>query len=455
MTMGSLFSGSGAFELAAILSGITPKFNSEVSPFPLRVTTKRFPEVKALGDVCKIDGSKVDPVDIISFGSPCQDLSIAGLRKGLEGERSGLFRQALRIVSEMRKATNNKYPRYLVWENVLGAFTSNDGSDFHAVLQEITNAANGKMKIPKAKWLGAGCVIGDKFSIAWRTFDSQYWGVPQRRKRIYLVADLNGTTAEDILFKSDGMPWKTPDNFRNTEIQENECKSILVENHPADSRVRMIEDGICQALTQRMGTGGGNVPLVLNPDLPTLPQTYSMKFSSLGSKVVRSYCYQTDVANTLMTDIPTPGGNNGGICVLEGNGSRPSHKGDGYKESDVMYTLNTVEVNAVAYKDYEYIVRRLTPVECARLQGMPDWWCDDLGTDNPTDEELDWWRDIFSNWSMINEGTGKPKTDEQLRKWLKDPYNDMEAYKMWGNGVTLPVAFHVLSSIKLVHDGKK
>ena len=137
LTLGSLFDGSGGFPLGGLLSGITPVWASEIEPFPIRVTTKRLPFMKHYGDVSKMDGADVEPVDIITFGSPCQDMSIAGRREGLDGSRSSLFYEAVRIVKEMRCATDGKYPRYIVWENVPGAFSSNKGADFQSVLEEI------------------------------------------------------------------------------------------------------------------------------------------------------------------------------------------------------------------------------------------------------------------------------------------------------------------------------
>lgn len=137
LTLGSLFDGSGGFPLGGVMAGIKPLWASEIEPFPIRVTTKRFPNMKHYGDVSAINGFSISPVDIITFGSPCQDLSIAGKREGIEGARSGLFYQAVRIIKEMREATNGKYPRYIVWENVPGAFSSNKGEDFGCVLDEI------------------------------------------------------------------------------------------------------------------------------------------------------------------------------------------------------------------------------------------------------------------------------------------------------------------------------
>ena len=206
LTLGSLFSGSGGFELGAVLSGITPIFNAEVEPFPIRVTTKRFPNMKHYGDVSKLNGAEVPPVDIITFGSPCQDMSVAGKRSGLGGTRSSLFYQAVRIVKEMRCKTNGKYPRFVVWENVPGAFSSNKGDDFKAVLEEICKVKDERISVPQSgKWTNAGEILGEEFSLAWRVLDAQYWGVPQRRKRIYLVADFAATSAGKILFESEGV----------------------------------------------------------------------------------------------------------------------------------------------------------------------------------------------------------------------------------------------------------
>ena len=191
LKLASLFDGSGGFPLAAKLEGISPIWSSEIEPFPIRVTTKRLPEVKHYGNVAEIDGSEVEPVDIITFGSPCQDMSVAGKRAGLKGSRSNLFYEAIRIIREMRIKTNGRYPRYIVWENVPGAFSSNRGEDFRCVLESICQIKDDWIAIPRSdKWNNAGNIMGDDYSVAWRVLDAQYWGVPQRRKRIFLVADL-------------------------------------------------------------------------------------------------------------------------------------------------------------------------------------------------------------------------------------------------------------------------
>lgn len=212
MKLGSLFDGSGTCPLAATLCGIEPVWASEIEPYPIRVTKKNFPQMLHLGDVTQIKGDEIEPVDIITFGSPCQDLSVAGKRAGIHGgERSSLFFEAIRIIKEMRKKTHGRYPTFAIWENVPGTFSSNRGRDFLAVLQAFTEVAGGcnvpepAVKRGKLQWGKDGCIMGDGFSLAWRMLDAQYWGVPQRRKRIYLVADFAGGRAGEILFEREGL----------------------------------------------------------------------------------------------------------------------------------------------------------------------------------------------------------------------------------------------------------
>jgi DNA (cytosine-5)-methyltransferase 1 len=209
MKLGSLFDGSGGFPLAGVLCGVEPVWASEIEPYPIKVTSARFPNMKHLGDVQKINGAEIEPVDIITFGSPCQDLSVAGARAGLHrGERSSLFFEAIRIIKEMREATNGKYPRFAIWENVPGAFSSNKGEDFRAVLQAFCGVCDETVSIPRpGKWLYAGAIVGDSYSVAWRTYDAQYWGVPQRRRRVYLIADFRGECAGEVLFKPESVLW--------------------------------------------------------------------------------------------------------------------------------------------------------------------------------------------------------------------------------------------------------
>ena len=205
MTLGSLFDGIGGWLLAARHAGVTPVWASEIEPFPCAVTARHFPEVKQLGDITQIDPDEIEPVDIVCAGSPCQDLSIAGKRKGLDGARSGLFHRAVDIVRAMRRATGGRHPRFFVWENVPGAFSSNKGVDFRAVLEEV-----GQAEIPmppNGRWANAGLAELPQCQIAWRILDAQYWGVPQRRRRIFLVADFaaHDRRAGEILFEREGV----------------------------------------------------------------------------------------------------------------------------------------------------------------------------------------------------------------------------------------------------------
>lgn len=214
MTLGSLFDGIGGFPLAAVHCGGVPVWASEIEPFPMRVTKLRFPDMIHVGDITKLDGAKLPPVDVICGGSPCQDLSVAGLRKGLAGERSGLFMDQVRIVKEMRAEDERRgvsddfiRPRYLVWENVPGAFSSANGEDFRSVIEEIVHIKDSTCHVPRpdtGRWESAGAaILGDQFSLAWRVLDAQYWGVAQRRRRIFLVADFGGLTAPKILFEQE------------------------------------------------------------------------------------------------------------------------------------------------------------------------------------------------------------------------------------------------------------
>ena len=528
LTLGSLFDGSGTFPMMGMLSGIVPKWSSEIEPFPIAVTTKRLPFVKHLGDINKINGAEIEPVDIITFGSPCTDLSVAGKRQGLNAERSGLFFQAVRIIKEMRCATNGRYPRFAVWENVAGAFSSNGGEDFRCVLEELCKIKDPDISVPKpAKWEKAGEIMGKNFSLAYRTVDAQYWGVPQRRMRIYLVADFNGECASKILFESESVSGYSAESFRTWQetarsfgdCSEETGSGLMFENHSQDTRYTGPFD-VAQTVSATYGTGGNNQPFVIEK----FQKVYGIcgkHSNSMLSDNPNSGFYEADTARTIDTGNQSPCKNQGGMVVIEGNGSRPSHHGDGYKESETMYTLNCTENHAVSYgigrpamnqgynarfsfqieeetsptlvasgaggiahpvyssskasfftaaekekantlvaSDYkdpplvndstpeiEYIVRRLTPQECALLQGMPTWWCDDLGTENPTDTQIDWWQNVFETYNNAIGKECKPKSRKQIEKWLKDPYSDSAAYKMWGNGMAACNAWFVLAGI--------
>ena len=648
LTLGSLFDGSGGFPLAGILAGITPVWASEIEPFAIRVTTRRLPQVRHYGDVSSVSGAELPPVDIITFGSPCQDMSIAGKRSGLDGSRSSLFYEAIRIVKEMRCATNGEKPRFIIWENVPGAFSSNKGADFKAVLQSVIGVAEPCAEVPapdQKGWPDADYYLGDRWSVAYRVLDAQGWGVPQRRKRIYLVADFAGQSAPKVLFESEGVSGYSAAGFRAwqraasgaeggagaagssgggivlndqggacmdvsedvtgtlraqehghppcvleaagfcTEHSANARSigyeeersptlragvvpaAIALENHPTDSRVKIVEDGMVQTLPARMGTGGGNVPLLMEAEEFKSPVTLKIrsgcegggkgaiwqkgKSATLGCNndqtlfvpEPKAYGICSKASHSMLSDNPYSGfyeaetsrtldGNGGNptcaqggvaICqpvaftqnqrnevrdlgektgalaaqpgakqqtyVLQGSmigrSDENGPQGNGVNE-DVSFTLDATDRHVVCapedgvyamttgsymqvekevsptlmardFKDptsiapvpqeVSYTVRRLTPTECARLQGFPDDWCHDLGTADPTDEEIAFWADVFETYRRLVTHAKKPKTEKQIRKWLADPYSDAAEYKLWGNGVALPCVYFVLSGI--------
>ena len=553
LTLGSLFDGSGGFPLGGLLCGITPVWASEIEPFPIRVTTKRLPFMKHYGDISQMDGGKIEPVDIITFGSPCTDMSIAGRRAGLDGKQSVLFFQAIRIIQEMRDATHGKYPRYIVWENVPGAFSSNHGEDFKAVLEAVIGIKEPGTQVPmpeKNLWPYADLYLGEQWSVAYRTLDAQHWGVPQRRRRIYLVADFAGWGAGQVLFESEGLSGYSAEGFRawqraardpaagsgaaglclndqggscmdvSSEVAatlraehhghppcvldaagfctEHSADSrgigfeperaptlragvvpaaIALESHPIDSRIKIADDGTVQTLTSRMGTGGMNVPLVMkirsgcegggkgpliqkdksatlgcNND-QTLFEPVAFGISSDQSKAMLSSnphagIYKARTSRTLDTGGGNPGCNQGGIAVVT-------------QEKSYAMTMNSyVQVEeekapALLSRDYKdptavnsgYTVRRLTPTECARLQGFPDWWCAGLETPEPTVDDIACWTEVWETHRRAVNPSVKPKTERQIAKWLKTPYSDAAEYKMWGNGVALPCVWFVLSGI--------
>ena len=269
MKLGSLFDGAGTCPLAAVMCGIEPVWASEIEAFPIAVTKSRFPNMKHLGDITKINGAEIEPVDVITFGSPCQNFSVAGNGKGLGGEQSVLFLEAIRVIKEMRESTNGVYPRIVLWENVPGAFSTNKGEDFRRVLEEFLSLTGEQRSVPRPekRWSKAGLIVGDNYSLAWRQLDSQYWGVAQRRKRVFLILDFGGRAAE-ILFKREGLqgdyPPFTGEGEASSSITGNSPSKYdcfhAVENHPNDSRVRIADDDLVQGLTSRMGTGGEHAP---------------------------------------------------------------------------------------------------------------------------------------------------------------------------------------------------
>lgn len=307
--------------------------------------------MKHYGDITLLDGANLPPVDCVTGGSPCQDLSIAGSRAGLKGERSGLFLEQIRIVKEMREATNGAYPRYMVWENVPGAFTSNKGRDFQRVLTEIVQICQADappVPLPdKGKWPKSGYLYDELggWSVAWRQHDAQFWGVPQRRKRIAIVADFRGFTAAHVLFECESV---SGDTETGREAGEETAATTGGDIDPTiilnDQGGSMIDVGVDIMPTLRAATHG-HVPLV-----------YDARGNGNGQTIPTI----TGDHQNRVTDYTA-------VCVGNGQLHQMSMK-------PIANTLSTVhDQQAVMVGN---AVRRLTPLECERAQGFPDGWTD-------------------------------------------------------------------------------
>lgn len=575
MKLMSLFDGSGGFPLAASLCGIEPVYAAEVEPYPIAVTKNRFPKMKHLGDVSKVKGGEIEPVDIITFGSPCQDMSIAGKRAGLkhadmgddETTRSGLFLEAIRIIKEMREATNGVYPRYAIWENVPGAFSSNRGEDFRTVLEEFIKVKEKDAvmpAVPQAGWAYADCISGDGWSIAYRVFDAQYWGVPQRRRRIYLVADFRGECAQEILFKRESlrgyfeagrMPWQgiaadaqncvgtaiggvdrynqsflpglaqtlrtsgggdcTPTVLAPVAVYCHQGNGIdragkclttvekIILDDQGGQQISVCTDGKSPTLRAE---AHGNAPYVINKKtlvydtrgngagetVPTITGDHNNRITDYTALCCEAVVYDgANITSPLNKTNPQAGdpcrtistdSRNYIVHCLQGNGidraDTAGCNGKGVCE-DKCYTLNTIDRHAVCFPQQAYnkfiqedigatlkasggtygggsenlvaeqsfIVRRLTPTECARLQGFPDWWGEIPKKDNLTDDEYTFWLNVRNTYAKINNKTTKEYSKEQMLSWYNKLHSDSSEYKMWGNGIALPNALYVMQGI--------
>lgn len=335
--------------------------------------------MKHLGDITKIHGDKIESVDCITFGSPCQDLSIAGCRAGLAGERSGLFMEAVRIIKEMRTATNGMYPTFAVWENVPGAFSSNGGEDFRAVLEELACVEQPDASIPRpprgGRWSKAGAIAGNGWSLAWRQLDAQYWGVPQRRKRIALVADFGGQRAAEILFERTGVSGNPDESIKAWEATPGHSQASPSGCDRTGERV----------VYDARGNGDGRT-------CPTITGDHENRITDYTAIAIERQTFSEQSFSS-------------------------------YKESDKCSTLKAKAGNIgngseclVAEKTIRWIVRRLTPVECERLQGYPDD-CTNIG---------DW-------------------TDS---KGKKHKYADSPRYKALGNSIALPQWFWLVQKMR-------
>lgn len=413
--------------------------------------------MKHLGDITKIHGDKIEPVDCITFGSPCQDLSIAGRRAGLAGERSGLFMEAVRIIKEMRSSTNGLYPTFAVWENVPGAFSSNGGEDFRAVLEELARVEQPDASIPRppkgGRWNKAGAIAGNGWSLSWRQLDAQYWGVPQRRKRIALVADFGGQRAAEILFErtslsgnpDESIPaWKT---FARTPEA-----SVAGYDRMVESGNSITGDAESEGTGRSGGKGTGRVLESDHRETSTRctePAAYTLKIRSGCEGGGKGALVQTELSATISTlqdqtlfqpVVYDARGNGDGKIVPTITGDHENRITDytaiaierktfneqsfsHYKESDKCSTLKAKAGNIgngseclIAEKTIRWIVRRLTPVECERLQGYPDGYTD------------------IGDW-----------TDS---KGKKHKYADSPRYKALGNSIALPQWFWLVQKMR-------
>ena len=533
LTLGSLFDGIGGFPLAGICAGIRPVWASEIEPFPIRVTEKRLPEMKHYGDIHALRGAKLEPVDMITFGSPCQDVSIAGRREGLSGGRSGLFFEAIRVIREMREATNGEYPRWAVWENVPGALSSHNGEDFRQVLESLIRVQEPEADVPlpaDGKWLPAGEIMGDGYALAWRVLDAaQGWGVAQRRKRVFVVLDLAGGRAGEVLFESEGLSGYTPpggearkgaaggaarcagaagfcyesgEASRGIGYQEEESPTLRCWKPPG---VAVREPPL--TLKIRSGCDGGGKGALIQHDLSatlgchndqTLFAPKAFGIGSASSKGMlspnpKSGFYEAATSRTIDCNGGSASCNQGGMVVVEpkvpayyvtacsymqidrevaspimardwkdppviGHES-PSYCFDRacftsgenaqYRLSvreEVAATLIAEGPGAISASPEDYLVRRLTPLECCRLQGFPDGWTEHLETEEPGEREVARWVGVFEDWYRAQGKTARASPGK-IAKWLKNPRTDSAEYKAYGNSVAVPCVFFVLAGV--------
>ena len=623
----SLFDGSGGFPLAASMCGIEPVAASEIEPYPIAVTRSRFSNMKHLAD---INGAEIEPVDIITFGSPCQDLSVAGKRAGLKHEangdeettRSGLFMEAVRIIKEMRKATNGAYPTFALWENVPGAFSSNKGEDFRTVLEELIKIVEpGAVMppVPSKGWPYADSYCGDGWSLAYRVFDAQYWGVPQRRRRIHLILDLRGERAGKVLFEREGVrgdfaesgaarqgatvdatdcsgaddrevrcvafhllqdpipngdvfPCMGQGNSDHGQASIGVCCPVVEQLQPERAVgldiYNLSETGdVAASLTTATGQGASNTgpsvcvktydargngdgviaskrtgdhenritdytSVVVEP-IPIHDQATRfsgkrgdksdgkgnglgvgnpgdpMNTLTSGDRHAVAYGINGDVAGTLDASYYKGCGERQGVerevvCqpVVEVDGFKDEKCAACYAMQAFGKYVESETASAMKARDYKdatdlvlecagvdcrnfiehpnlyptlqakpnggqslnfsgavrvrYIVRRLTPTECARLQGFPDTWGHPDHKEDFTDEEYRFWLEVRNTHAAINGKAVKEYTKEQMLKWYNGLHTDSAEYKMWGNGIALPPALYCMQGIaEALHDNSR
>lgn len=383
--------------------------------------------MKQYGDITNLSGYCLEPVEVVIGGSPCQDLSAAGKRAGLQGSRSGLFLEQIRIIKEMRErdrqtrqAADVVFPRFMVWENVPGAMSANKGEDFRTVLEETAKIADETAAVPRppaGKWTNSGCIMGDGWSLAWRVLDAQFWGVPQRRRRIALVADFGGIAAPEILFEREGV---RGDSAKSKEAREK------APGNTGDGAV----------VYDTRGNGDGKTAPTLTGDHENRLTDYTAAVVYPGNQIASPVCKSNpkhgdpaptliakgseneilvypDVAKTLTAS------NDGSPCPDRGSGANIVCMATGQAGAEITTNLSPTlncdheqPIAAYSHPQRQYIVRRLTPMECERLQGFPDGWTD-LGS----------WTD------------SKGKTRKT---------SDSARYKALGNSIALPPWRYVL-----------
>lgn len=343
--LGSLFDGSGTMPLAAEMCGMRAVWASEVEPYPIAVTRTHLPYMEHLGSVTDIDGGTIPPVDVITFGSPCQDLSIAGRRAGLEGKRSGLFAEAVRIIREMRQATGGLYPRFAIWENVPGSLSSNGGKDFETVINTMLQIARPDefIRCPGRRWPNAA----NYGAVAYRIVDAQYWGVPQRRRRIYLVADFDGSSAGDVVFERKGAPW-----YFDPRIPAGQTIAALAPDC-YQWRTRMVSERGTVAFD---GDAGATVDMTVYTERsPTLKasqkESVAIGLMAGQSASAGSTAAELEVAPTLRS---SASGTNQAPTVVSLMGNvidrQAGQNGAGIRDDGKSYTLDTISRHGVAYK---------------------------------------------------------------------------------------------------------
>ena len=480
MRLGSLFDGIAGFPFASEQLGIVPVWASEIESAPISIAKRHFPNMLHLGCINELNGAEVEPVDIMTGGSPCQDLSVAGKRAGLAGERSGLFDQQIRLIKEMRSVTSGVSPRYFVWENVPGAFSSNGGEDFRTVLEEFAKVADPHAAIPRPPswdgWKSAGSVLGDSWSIAWRVLDAQYWGVPQRRRRIFLVADFGGHSAAEILFKREGLRG----DFE-TSRESWQGTATNVEGSVGGAALLKIRSG-CE--------GGGKGPLIqydksatlgCNNDQTLFAPTYCIPINTQSalsrfnepdnsrtgigigqdgdpsptlqeahSHAVAVAMHQNAdgevragrVANTLNQN-SNPSGRNAPLiayCIQANTVDRADTAGANGKgvSEDVSHTLNTVDRHAVAFNNISHSAGKegVGPVPTKVRHGGGDTIIaeSNIAIRRLTPTECERLQGFPDNWTA----TGH---DGQA-------ISDTQRYKALGNSVAIPCVLFVLEGIK-------